>query len=52
MQLATFSREKNETFKMFYRRFLKLKEDSQNIIDLKVAHRYLHLLECILTLHA
>jgi hypothetical protein len=38
MQLATFFRQKDETFKMLYRRLFKLKEDTQSIIDLKVAH--------------
>jgi hypothetical protein len=28
LQLATFSRQKDETLKMFYRRLLKLKEDT------------------------
>jgi len=37
---------------MFYRRFFKLKEDTQSIIDLEAAHRYLHSLEGILTFHA
>jgi hypothetical protein len=52
LQLATFSRQKNETLKMLYRRFLKLKEDTQSIIDLEVAHRYLRSLERTPTLHA
>jgi len=37
---------------MLYRRLFKLKEDTQSIIDLEVAHRYLCSLECTLTLHA
>jgi hypothetical protein len=37
---------------MFYRRLLKLKEDTHSIIDLEVAHRYLHLLESTSTFHA
>ncbi len=37
---------------MFYRRFLKLKEDTQSIINLEATHRYFHLLEGIPTLHA
>jgi hypothetical protein len=37
---------------MLYRRFFKLKEDTQSIIDLEVAHRYLRSLEDILTFHA
>jgi DNA integrity scanning protein DisA with diadenylate cyclase activity len=36
---------------MLYMRLLKLKEDTQNITDLEVAHRYLRLLEGIPTLH-
>jgi hypothetical protein len=52
LQLATFFRQKDETFKMLYRRFLNLKEDTQNITDLKIAHQYLHSLEGTLTLHA
>jgi len=38
LQLATFSHQKDETFKMFYKRLFKLKEDTQSIIDLEVAH--------------
>jgi DNA integrity scanning protein DisA with diadenylate cyclase activity len=52
MQLATFSRQKDETFKMLYRRLFKLKEDTQSIIDLDVTHRYFRLLEGVPTLHA
>jgi hypothetical protein len=52
LQLATFSWKKDETLKMFYRRLLKLKEDSQSITDLEVAHRYFRSLESTLTLHA
>ncbi len=37
---------------MLYRKLLKLKEDTQSITDLEVAHRYLHSLEGIPTLHA
>jgi hypothetical protein len=51
LQLATFSWQKDETLKMFYRRFLKFKEDTQSIIDLEIAHWYLHLLEGTPTLH-
>ncbi len=36
---------------MLYMRLLKLKEDTQSIIDLEVVHRYLRSLEGILTLH-
>jgi len=36
---------------MFYRRLLKLKEDTQSITNLEVAHRYFCLLESTLTLH-
>ncbi len=51
LQFTTFSRQKDETLKMLYRRFLKLKEDTQSIIDLKAAHRYLCSLESTSTLH-
>jgi len=51
LQLATFFRQKDATLEMFYRRFLKLKEDTQHMIDLEAAHRYLHSLEGTLTLH-
>ncbi len=37
---------------MLYRRLLRLKEDTQSIIDLEAAHRYLRLLEGTPTLHA
>jgi len=36
---------------MLYRRLLKLKEDTQSITNLEVAHRYLRLLEGTPTLH-
>jgi hypothetical protein len=52
LQLATFFRQKDETLKMLYRRLLKLKEDTQSIIDLEAAHRYLRSLEGTPTLHA
>jgi hypothetical protein len=52
MKFATFSRQKDETFKMLYKRLLKLKEDTQNITDLEAAHQYLCSLEGIMTLHA
>ncbi len=52
LQLATFSRQKDETFKMLYRKLLKLKEDTQSITDLEAAHRYLSSLEGTPTLHA
>jgi hypothetical protein len=52
LQFATFSRQKDETLKMFYRRLLKLKEDTQSITYLEVAHRYIRSLEGTLTLHA
>jgi hypothetical protein len=38
LQFATFSQQKDETLKIFYRRLLKLKEDTQSITDLEVAH--------------
>jgi hypothetical protein len=37
---------------MLYKRLLKLKEETQSITNLEATHRYLHLLEGILTLHA
>jgi hypothetical protein len=37
---------------MFYKRLFKLKEDTQSIIDLEVAHRYLYSLGNTLTFHA
>ncbi len=52
LQLATFCQQKDETLKMLYRRFLKLKEDTQSITDLEAAHRYLRSLEGTPTLHA
>jgi hypothetical protein len=52
LQLATFSWQKDKTFKMLYRRLLKLKEDTQSITDLEAAHRYLRSLEDIPTFHA
>jgi hypothetical protein len=51
-QLTTLFRQKDETLKMFYRKLLKLKKDSQSIIDLELAHQYLRLLEGTPTLHA
>jgi hypothetical protein len=38
-------------FKMFYMRLLKLEENTQSIIDLEAAHRYLCSLEGTPTLH-
>jgi hypothetical protein len=52
LQLVTFSRQKDETFKMFYRRIFKLKEDTKSITDLEVTHRYLCSLKGIPTFHA
>jgi hypothetical protein len=37
---------------MLYMKLLKLKGDIQSIIDLEVAHPYLHSLEGTSTLHA
>jgi hypothetical protein len=51
LQLVTFSWQKDETFKMFYRRLVKFKEDTKNITELEVAHRYLHSLEDTPTFH-
>jgi hypothetical protein len=42
----------DETLKMLYMRFLKLKEYTQNITDLKATHRYLRSLEGTSTFHA
>jgi hypothetical protein len=39
MQLVTFLQQKNETLKMLYKRFFKLKVDIRSITDLEVAHR-------------
>jgi hypothetical protein len=52
LQLTTFSQQRDETLKMFYMRFIKLKEDIQNITNLEATHRYLRSLEGILTFHA
>jgi hypothetical protein len=52
LQLATFSRQKDETLKMLYRRLLKLKEDTQSITDLEAAHWYFRSLEGTPTFHA
>jgi hypothetical protein len=51
LQLVTFSWQKDETFKMLFKRLLELKEDIENITDLEAAHRYLHSLEGTPTLH-
>jgi hypothetical protein len=37
---------------MLYKRFLKLKEDTQSITNLEVVDQYLHSLEGTPTLHA
>jgi len=50
LQLATFSRQKDETLKMFFKKLLKLKKDIPIIIDLKAIHQYFHSLEGTLTL--
>jgi hypothetical protein len=52
MQLATFSRRKDETLKMLYMKLLKFKEDTQSITNLEIAHRYLCSLKGTPTLHA
>jgi hypothetical protein len=52
LQLTIFFRQKEETLKMLYKRFFKLKEDTQSITNLEVAHRYLRLLEGTPTFHA
>jgi len=49
-ELTTLSRQKDETLKMFYTRFFKLKEDTQSIME--VTHQYLRSLESTPTLHA
>jgi hypothetical protein len=51
LQLVTFSWQKDETLKMFYKRLLKLKENTQSITDLEATHRYLRSLEGTPTLH-
>jgi hypothetical protein len=51
LHLGTFFRQKDETLKMFYKRLLKLKEDTQSITNLEVAHQYLRSLEGTPTLH-
>jgi hypothetical protein len=38
LQLITFFWQKDETFKMLYKRLLKFKEDTQNITDLEATH--------------
>jgi len=38
LQLTTFSWQKDETLKMFYKRLFKLKKDTQNSTDLKTTH--------------
>jgi hypothetical protein len=52
LQLVFFTRQKDETLKMLYRRLLKLKEDIQCITDLEVTHRYFRSLEGTPTFHA
>jgi hypothetical protein len=52
LQFTTFFWQKDETLKMFYRRLLKLKKDTQSITSLEAAHRYLCSLKGISTLHA
>jgi hypothetical protein len=52
LQFITFFQQKDETLKMLYKRLLKLKEDTQSITDLEVAHQYLRSLEGTPTLHA
>jgi len=52
LQFTTFSRQKDETFKMLYRRLLKLKKDTQSNTDLEATHWYFHSLEGNPTLHA
>jgi hypothetical protein len=49
---VTFSRQKDETLKMLYRRLFKLKEDTQSITDLETTHWYIRSLESTPTLHA
>jgi hypothetical protein len=52
LQLPTFFSQKDETLKMFYKKLLKLKEDTQNITDLEAAHQYFRSLEGTSTFHA
>jgi hypothetical protein len=52
LQLATFSRQKDETLKMLYRKLLKLKKDIHSITNLEATHRYFGSLKGTLTFHA
>ncbi len=52
LQLVTFFRQKDETLKMLYQRLFKLKEDTHNITNLEITHRYFCSLEGIPRLHA
>jgi hypothetical protein len=51
LQLATSFQQKDETLKMLYKKFLKLKEDTQSIPNLEVAHWYVYSLEGTSTFH-
>jgi len=51
LQLGTFSRQKDETLKMLYRRLLKLKKNTKSITDLEVIHQYFRSLEGTPTFH-
>jgi len=52
LQFATFFWQKEETLKMFYRRLFELKDDTQSITNLEVAHWYFRSLEGTPTFHA
>jgi hypothetical protein len=47
-----FSQQNDKTLKMLYMKLLKLKKDTQSMIDLEVTHRYLCSLESTSTFHA
>jgi hypothetical protein len=47
LQLATFSRQKDETIKMLYTKLFKFKEDTQIITKLEATHQYLRSLEVL-----
>lgn len=52
LHVATLTRLKEENLKMLYRRRLKLREDTQSIMDLEAAYRYLRAQEGTPALHA
>jgi len=52
LQFNSFSRQKDETLKMLYKRLFKLEKDTQSIIDLETTHQYFCSLKGNPTLHA